>query len=77
MPNVTLSIDADLLKRARKIAVERDTSLTGLIREFLSDLVRKDDLQNELAASGLEELFATSPMVVGEKNWIRSDLYER
>jgi len=77
MPNVTLSIDADLLKRARKIAVERDTSLTGLIREFLSDLVRKDDLQNELAASELEELFRRSPMIVGKKSWSRSDLYER
>ena len=74
---MTLPINADLLSKARKIAVERDTSLTGLIREFLSDLVRRDDLQNEPAASELEELFRTSPMIVGRKGWSRSDLYER
>ena len=44
--NVTLSLDDDLVKKMRKIAIERDTTLTGLIREYLEDLAAAD------AASG-------------------------
>jgi hypothetical protein len=77
MPNVTMSIDDDLLKKARKVAVERDTTLTGLIRTYLEDLVRKDDILRERAASELEDLFAKSKAVVGPKTWTRDDLYVR
>jgi len=72
-----LSIDADLLKRSRRIAIDRNTSLTGLIREYLEDLVRRDEVAAEAAASELEELFRTSTMVVGERRWSRDDLHER
>ena len=77
MPNITMSIDGDLLKKARKIAIEKDTSLTGLIREYLEDLVRKEDLQRERAAADLEGLFARSRAVVGRKTWTRDDLHAR
>jgi hypothetical protein len=36
--NITLSIDDDLVQEARKIAVERDTTLTGLVRSYLQQL---------------------------------------
>jgi hypothetical protein len=77
MPNLTLSIDADLLKRARKIAIDRDSSLTGLIRGFLEELVRREETGNEVAAAELEELFKRSAMVVGTKSWSRDELHER
>ena len=37
--NVTLSLDDRVVKEVRKIAVERDTTLTGLVREYLEKLV--------------------------------------
>ena len=77
MPNLTLSIDADLLKRARKIAIDRDSSLTGLIRGFLEELLRREETGNEVAAAELEELFRRSAMVVGTKSWSRDELHER
>jgi hypothetical protein len=77
MPNLTLSIDTDLLKRARKIAIEKDTSLTGLIRDYLEELVRYEETRNEIDATELERLFSKSPMVVGEKKWNREELHER
>jgi hypothetical protein len=77
MPNLTLSIEADLLKRARKIAIDRDSSLTGLIRGFLEELVRREETGNEVAAAELEELFRRSAMVVGTKSWSRDELHER
>ena len=40
--NVTLSLDDDLVRRVRKIAVDRDTTLTGLIRDHLQALAAAD-----------------------------------
>ena len=77
MPNVTMSIEADLLKKARKIAVERDTTLTGLFRAYLAELVEKEDVLLEVAAAELESLFAKSRAVVGHRTWSRDDLHAR
>ncbi len=77
MPNVTMTIDNDLLKQARKIAIDKETTLTGLIREYLRDLVEKDELRRKIAAYELEKLFAASKAVVGPKSWRRDDLHER
>ena len=77
MPNITVSIDETLLKRAREVAIDRDTTLTGLIRKFLSDLVAKEELNRALSASELERLFTQSTAVVGERTWSRVDLHDR
>jgi hypothetical protein len=44
--NVTLSLDDDLVKKARKIAIDSDTTLTDMIREYLERVAAED------AASG-------------------------
>lgn len=40
--NVTLSLDDDLVKKVRKIAVDRDTTLTGLIRQYLEEVAAEN-----------------------------------
>ena len=77
MANITMSIDDELLKEARKIAVEKDTSLTGLIRGYLKELVEKEVVLKEMAALELESIFASSEAVIGEKTWSRDDLHAR
>jgi len=77
--NVTFSVDDKLVKEVRKIAVDRDTTLTGLVREYL------EQLATENAAAGrkrrehvaLQRTFAEIRLRVGERNWKREDLYER
>lgn len=39
--NVTLTIDADLLREARILAAEEGTSVSGLLRSRLEELVRR------------------------------------
>jgi hypothetical protein len=39
--NVTLTIDADLLREARVLAAEEGTSVSGLLRDRLEELVRR------------------------------------
>ena len=66
MPKVTMSIEA-----------EKATTLTGLFRAYLSELVEKDEVLSEVAAAELESLFAESRAVVGRRTWSRDDLHAR
>ena len=77
MPNITMSIDGELLKKARKIAIDREKSLTGLIRKYLEELVEKEEVMKEMAANELESLFSSSEAVIGEKTWTRDELHVR
>ena len=76
--NVTLAIDAATLKNARRIALERDTTLNGLVRDYL------EGLANEAAANAkrrkemaqfLKNLRKRSK--VGPVKWNRDALYDR
>jgi plasmid stability protein len=56
--NITVSLPDEVYRRARIKAAERDTSVTALVREFLtglseeeSDLERRRRLQAEVLAS--------------------------
>lgn len=77
--NVTLSLEDDLVKEVRKIAVERDTTLTGLVRSYLQDLAaehaKSGRKRRELEA--LEESFKLFQFRMGKRTWKREDLYER
>ena len=77
--NITLSLDDDLVKEVRKIAVERDTTLTGLVRGYLQDIAaehaKSGRKRRELEA--LEQSFKDLQINVGKRTWKREDLYER
>ncbi len=46
---VTLSLDDRVVTEARRIAVARGTSLNQLVRDFLNDLTRADDVEAVIA----------------------------
>jgi hypothetical protein len=77
--NITLSLDDKLVKEVRKIAVDQDTTLTGLVREYLEKLAaesaRSGRKQEELAA--LRRTFEKYQFTIGDRTWKRADLYER
>ena len=77
--NITLSIDEELVKEVRKIAVERDTTLTGLVRAYLQELAlehaKSGRKRRELEA--LERSFDELRVRVGKRTWKREDLYAR
>jgi hypothetical protein len=39
MKNITVSVDEDIYRKARIKAAERDTSVSALVKRFLSELV--------------------------------------
>ena len=77
MPNITISLDDELLKKAKKIAIDRETSFNGLVRSYIEGLVKKEELRRELRIEELDRLFSESRAVVGEKSWMRDQLHER
>ena len=77
MANVTLSIDDDLLKRARKIAIDRDTSFNGLVRRYVESLVAHEQRRRGLQIEELDRLFGESTATVGPVAWTRDELHER
>jgi hypothetical protein len=74
--NLTLTLDAKLLRDARKIAVERDTSVNQMVREYLGQVVQEAD-RRRAARSRMEEIFRTFRIDVGRRKWKREDLYDR
>jgi hypothetical protein len=77
--NVTLSLDDKLVKQVRKIAVERDTTLTGLVRDYLKQLADQDATmgrkRRELEA--LERTFRDFAIKGSKRDWKREDLHVR
>lgn len=57
--NVTFSIEAETIEKARKLAAQRGTSVNQLIRDYLATLVRGSEAAQTVA--GLEAAWDTSP----------------
>jgi hypothetical protein len=77
--NVTLSLNDGLVKEVRKIAVERDTTLTGLIRDYLEELAAENATsgRKRRQREALERSFAQFHFPLGKRTWKRADLYAR
>ena len=77
--NVTLSLDDDLVKKVRKIAAERETTLTGMIREHLEKTVAEESVsgRERREQEALERSFENVRVHIGKRTWKRADLYVR
>ncbi|MEA2885854.1 MAG: hypothetical protein QOD11_214 [Bradyrhizobium sp.] len=74
--NITLAIDESVLEEARIYAAKRNTSVNGLVRDFLEGIAKQED-RTERARRRLRELAERSTLEVGEVTWKRDDLYDR
>jgi hypothetical protein len=77
MPNLTLAIEEGVLKKARKLAVEKNTSVTELVRVFLKQLAAKEEQNTETVIAELRKCFRAPGVVIGPRTWRREDLHER
>ncbi|NPV79936.1 MAG: CopG family transcriptional regulator [Firmicutes bacterium] len=76
--NITLSIRKDLLRRVKHIAIERQTSVSGLLAKLLEDLVQKEDAYRKAYEDHLEILETPLDLgTYGTISWRREDLHER
>ncbi|MBI5194098.1 MAG: MerR family transcriptional regulator [Nitrospirae bacterium] len=74
--NITLSVDEKLLKKARFAASQKHTTLTSIIREYLENYIRQNEVYEDAMLRMLKR-FSMKPLSVGRKKWKREDLHER
>lgn len=76
--NITLSLPRVLLKKARHLAVEKNTSLSGLLSEYLRIMVSQDEASRRATSRITSRLKAGLDLGTGGRTaWIREDLHER
>ncbi len=74
--NLTLSLDEDVLYKARIACQKRKTTLTKFVRGQLENLVHHDEQYQE-AMNRIIDLMKKRPIQVGPKTWTRNELHER
>jgi len=76
MKNITVSVDDDVYRLARIKAAERDTSVSALVKDFLSGLAA-DEGDFERLAREEQELRARIKDFSAGNRLSRDELYER
>jgi hypothetical protein len=68
-------MDEDILRACRKLALDRNTTVNRLVREFLENLVR-EDTRRKASLSRLKRRMKEGLYEVGRRTWTRDDLYD-
>ena len=75
--NITLSIDEDVVKKVRKIAIDKDTTLTAMVRDYLTSVAESDAAARREHAARFRESVDRLSRDMGPRTWTRDDLYDR
>lgn len=75
--NVTLTLPADLLRRAKIVAAARETSLSSLVADYLENMTTEEDDYDEMWEAERRLMDHGLAMRVGDVTWSREDVHER
>jgi hypothetical protein len=76
MANLTIAVPEEILKSARRRALEQGTSVNAVLRDYLSQFAGAQSAQANAAARVLE-LSRSAHSGRGKATWTRDDLHER
>ena len=77
MSNITLSVDDAVIRKVRKIAIDRNTTLTAMVRDYLNAVAAQEAAVRDQTVNELRESFARYGVDMGQHTWMREDLHER
>ena len=63
--NITLSIDKETVKKVRKIAIDRDTTLTAMVRGFLHSVADSRRIRSQGNSCQVDGLDSPQPPPYG------------
>lgn len=72
-----MTLPADLVRRARVIAAERDTSLSALVTAYLETVTRSPDDYHDMWQREVNLMREGLDMRVGDITWTRDDVHGR
>jgi hypothetical protein len=76
--NVTLVIPKDILRKAKILAVQKNTSLSGLLTQTLAEIVSHEESYTQARLRSLELLKNGLNLgTEGNATWKREELHER
>jgi hypothetical protein len=75
--NVTLSVRKDLLKKVKHIAVERNTSLSGLLNTYLEKIAGEDEEYVKAMQHMIREMEQGYEIGYSKNKVSRDELHER
>jgi len=76
MANLTITVDEEVLKRARLRATEQGTSVNAVVRHYLEQYAGTRSAQ-EQALGNLMKLSDQARSKRGRRTWTRDELHER
>ncbi len=76
MANLTLAVDDQLLRQARLRALEQNTSVNALLREYLEAFAGARTARQE-AVCELLDMSARAESRRGGRQWTREELHDR
>ena len=76
MANLTITVPEEILKSARRRALEQGTSVNALLRAYLRQFTGAHALHAQ-AAQRILELSRKSRAGRGKSRWTRDDLHQR
>lgn len=76
--NITLSLPKEILRKVKHIAIDRQTSISGLLTKTLYEIVQKEDAYEKAKQRQLEIMKRGFDLgIKGKITWRREDLHER
>ena len=75
--NITLSIDEEIVKKVRKIAIDKNTTLTAMVRDYLTAVANTDSIRRAEHAARLQASFQRMSRDMGPRTWAREDIHAR
>jgi Arc/MetJ-type ribon-helix-helix transcriptional regulator len=76
--NITLSLPRELLRRIKRLAADRDTSVSALMTEALARLADEDRRYSTARKRALTAMRSARLLGTGDRRtWSRDDLHER
>lgn len=76
--NVTLCIPKPLLRRVKRVAAERDTSISALMVSALTELVGEESRYSAARRRAIAAMKSSRSLGTGgRRTWTRDELHER
>ena len=76
--NITLALPKELLYKVKRVALERQTSVSGLLTQALAEIVAREDIYVSARQRHLAWLEHGADLGTnGKIGWRREDLHER
>ena len=76
--NITLSLPKELLKRVKRVAADRDTSVSALMTEALVRLTDEDRRYSAARKRAVAAMTSSRSLGThGRRTWSRDELHER